>query len=131
MANPTCSRSNLMAGKACLGGPLLSNHQMKARLVYLKSLELAAIGGTNYTTDIEAFNRAANSLTCGFQPADFDAAYITIASNNATAAGASVPATKSAMAAAVACYEDFTDFQLKQMDVLLTCALGFGKTYPQ
>lgn len=131
MANPTCTKANLTAGKACLGGPLLTNHQMLTRLVYMKMLELAAIGGTNYTSDAESLNVAANALTCGFQPNDMISAYVTIASNNATAAGASVPATKQALAAAVACFEDFTDFQLQQADILLTCALGRGKTYPQ
>ncbi len=128
---PTCTKANLVAGKACLGGPLLSNHQMMAAQVYFKALELAAIGGTSYLSDPEALNQAANSLTCGFQPADFTSARLVIASNNATAAGASVPATKAALAAAVACYEAFTDYQLEQMDILLDCGIGRGKAYPQ
>jgi len=128
MATPTCTKANLVAGKGCLGGPLLSNHQILARQVYFDTLQLAAIGGTSYTSDFESLNVASNTLTCGFQPADFDAAELVISSNNAVAAGASVPDTKAALAAAVVCLEDFSDYQLKAMALLLKCALGRGAT---
>jgi hypothetical protein len=94
-------------------------------------LQLNAIGGTNYTSDIATLNTDANSLSCGFQPDNFDSAELVIAANNATAAGASLPATDAALAAAVKCLENYTFEQLTQMKLLLYCKLGRGKAYPQ
>lgn len=131
MANPTCTRASLIAGKACLNGTLLDAKAKLVRRVYFDMLQLAAIGGTDYSSAIATMNVDANSLSCGFKPDDFAAAELVIASNNATAAGASVPSTKATLAAAVKCLENYTPEQLRQMQLLLYCKLGQAKAYPQ
>lgn len=122
---PECTKAILTAN-GCLSGKVLSNHDQLVRRVYLDMLQLAAIGGTDYSDDIPALNIAGNALSCGFQSDDFDTAELVIAAANATAAGASVPATKDALASAVACLENYSDYQLEQMKLLLYCALGEG-----
>ncbi len=131
MANPTCTRDSLISGAACYREPVISKHDQDARLVYLKVLELQAIGGTDYRSAVNTLFVDANTLSCGFQPGDFDGAAVVIAANNATAAGASVPSTRATLADAVKCFENFTDFQLKQAKLLLDCKLGVSKAYPQ
>lgn len=131
MANPTCTRASLIAASACYNGTRLSAHDQLARRVYFDMLQLQAIGGTDYRSAIATLATAANTLSCGFQPDNFDAAELVIAGNNATAAGATLPATQSALAEAVKCLENYSDFQLEQMKLLLYCQLGRGKAYPQ
>jgi len=128
---PTCTRDNLISGAACYREPVVNKHDAQARLVYFKVLQLQAIGGTDYRAAVNTLFVDANTLTCGFQPSDFDGAKLVIAANNATSAGASVPSTRATLADAAKCYESFSDFQLKQANVLLDCLLGRGKSYPQ
>jgi len=131
MANPSCVRSTLISGAACLNKTLLSEHQQNARRVYFDLLQLAAILGTDYSSAIGTLNTDSNTLTCGFQPDNFASAELVIAANNATSAGATVPSTKAALAAAVKCLEDYTPAQLKAMKLLLYCKLGRAKNYTQ
>lgn len=131
MANPVCSKSTLVASKACYDGKRLSDHDQLVRRVYFDMQQLAAIGGTNYLSSVSTLASAANVLSCGFKQDDFDSAEVAIAANNATSAGATLPATQPALAEAVKCLENYSDYQLKQMKLLLYCALGRGKSYPQ
>lgn len=131
MANPTCTKANLVAGMACYKGTRLSTHDQQTRLVYFKVLQLAAIGGTDYTSAVNTLFADANTLACGFQPDDYDAANVRIQENNAGSAGATIPSTQAALADAVKCYKKFDERQLKQANLLLDCALGRAKSYPQ
>lgn len=131
MSAPVCTKATLVSGSACYRAPRLSTHDQMTRLVYFKALQLAAIGGTDYTSIPNTLFVDANNLSCGFQPDDFIAAIIRIAENNATAAGASVPSGGAAVADAIKCYKKFDDFQLKQANLLLDCLLGRAKSYPQ
>lgn len=121
---PTCTRATLISGAACLNGKVLSSHEKQARKVWFMLSQLAAVGGTDYSADIEGLNTAADSLTCGMQPDDLDSAELVIELNNATAAGASIESDKSALADDVKCLEDFPPHVLKRMELLLRCALG-------
>lgn len=131
MANPTCTRATLISGGACYKGPRLSNHDQQVRRLYLQVLQLAAIGGTDYSAAVNTLFADANTLSCGFTPDDFDTSMVVIAANNATSAGATVPATQAALSDAVKCYSKFTDFQIKQANLLMACLLGRSKSYPQ
>lgn len=122
---PTCTRASLISNSACFNGTRLSEHDQMVRRVYFDMLQLAALGGTNYSSAISTMAADANTLSCGFQPDNFDAAELVIASNNATAAGATVP-TGATLADAVKCLDNYTDYQLKQMQLLLYCKLGKG-----
>lgn len=115
----------------CYKGARLSDHDQLVRRVYLDILQLQAIGGTDYRSAIATLAAAGNTLSCGFKPDDFQAAELVIAANNATAAGATLPATQPAFSEAVKCLENYTDYQLQQMLLLLYCQLGRGKAYPQ
>lgn len=129
--NPTCTRETLISGGACYKGPRLSAHDQQVRLVYLKVLQLAANGGTDYSAAVNTLFVDANTLSCGFQPDDFDTSAVVIAANNATSAGATIPSTQAALSEAVKCYSKFTDFQIKQANLLLDCLIGRGADYPQ
>lgn len=127
---PTCTRATLISGAACFREPVLSLHEQQTRKVYFDLLQLAAIGGTDYSAAIATLAVDANTLTCGFQPSDFDGSAMVIKYNNAVSAGASVP-TGQSLAAAVKCLKNYSAFQLKQMQTLLDCQLGRAKSYPQ
>jgi len=131
MANPTCTRATLISGAACFREPVISKHQQMARKVYFDMLQLAANGGTDYTSAVRTMQDDAVNLSCGFQPGDFDGAAVVIKFNNAVSAGATVPTDPQVLAQAVRCLEDFDDFVLKQMQLLLDCKLGRAADYPQ
>ncbi len=129
MANPTCTTSGLTA--SCFRVPFLSPKQQKALLIQAKRLQLAALGGTDYVGRDALMLADANTLTCGMRKPDLDAAMVQVAYNNATAAGAVVPATLEAKLAQVTCLLEATEDQLDETLVLLQCKLGVHKAYPQ
>ena len=49
MANPTCSKSFVLAESACYSGDIFNLHKQLALEVYLRMQTVRAIGGTNYT----------------------------------------------------------------------------------
>lgn len=131
MANPTCTRDSLIDSAACLNGGVLSAQEKLARKVWFQAKQLAAIGGTNYTADIEGLNTAADSLTCGMTPDNLDSSELVIEYNNAVAAGASVNTDKDSLAGDVKCLANYPPNVLRNMSLLLKCKLGRGKAYPQ
>jgi hypothetical protein len=131
MANPTCTKATLISAGACLSGKLLSEHDRKVLQVWFMAKQLAAIGGTNYTADLETLASDSNSLTCGFQPDDMATSELVIEKNNAVSAGASISSDKDTLAGDVKCLDNYSDFALNQMILNLRCKLGRGKAYPQ
>jgi len=131
MANPTCTAASL-ATTCYLVPTTLDPKQAKALKVYAKVLQLAAIGGTDYTGRMTGLLLSdAAALTCGMNQADRDAARIHLAFLQAQAAGASVPIGISAKQAFINCLVQVTDEELDEADLLLTCKLGRAKVYPQ
>ena len=134
MANPECGLTKLVDDASCYA--CLSPAQKKASLVYLGVLELGAIGGTDYDTatfpadlvsDANALFRIQGTIEMYDSP--LLTAYVAIAAQNATNAGATVPS-------------DVSDWEPKltlllnapNLDILLlyvTCGLGTHKSYPQ
>jgi hypothetical protein len=102
-----------------------------ARKIWFMAKHLAAIGGTDYTSDIATLRSDANALTCGMSPDDMATAAAVVEYNNAVAAGASVSSTPSALASDVKCLDDQPDHALEQMELLLRCKLGRAQGYPQ
>ena len=97
------------------------------------SRQLAAIGGTDYTLTGDGTLNAAATEYCGFL-ADRDAlavAWLTIESNNATEAGATIPSTIDEIATEIKCLAQFPDWKLMLMELLLRCELGRAESYPQ
>lgn len=132
MANPTCTTATNTTDAACYNGRILNPAQQWALLVYAKVLELAAIGGTDYTNALTT-----TLLTDAACPPTTEdaimAANINVAFNNAAAAGATVPSTISLKLNAVRClqYVPGGVEKLKRIDLLLNCKLGVSKAYPQ
>ena len=133
MANPTCSTANFQTQGACLKN--FSREERKALLIYFNVLELAAIGGTNYTaqlghagtlaTDSECFRLVNNPTQAPSIP------YLVIAQAAATNAGGNPATTPTALATAILCLVDFTPAQKAAMMLYLACSLGSHKSYPQ
>jgi len=131
MANPTCSAASL-ATTSYISPGAISPQQQKALMVYAKALQLAAIGGKNYLSALTtALLSDAATLTCGMGEEDRRAARIHLAFVNAAAAGASVPATINLKQAQINCLVEVDQKALDEADLLLTCALGRAKAYPQ
>lgn len=129
MSNPTCTRASFISSGACLKQfHATRRHALK---VYLMSLQLTAIGGTAYTLGPAGTLNTAAAAYSTMNEEERDVARLVIESNNATAAGASVPATNVLLAAAIACLDNFTEPQLEAMELVLRCELGRAKAYPQ
>lgn len=131
MPNPVCTQASLISGGACYKE--LDLHRRKALKVYLMALQLAAIGGTDYTdfTD-DTLNEAATAY-CGLLK-DRDAlavAWLVIEANNAEEAGATVPSDIQDIAEAIKCLKNYPDWKLQLMELLLRCELGRAEDYPQ
>ena len=128
MAAPTCTKASLTGAAASVFNvpANISPKQHKALSVYAKVLQLASVSGaTNYLSTMSTTLLSdAATMTCGMEQADRDAAKLLIEFNNATAAGATVPATMSAKLAVCCKLTEATDDQLDQALVLLLCRLG-------
>jgi hypothetical protein len=132
VANPTCSQVTLVDNAACyrrknIGDPV----RQMALLVYGMVLELTAIGGTDYTSELTG--TLLEAAACRFEKDERVAGLIARQFANATAAGASVPDTLDAKVAAVACLEHVPGGidKLEQIYLLLFCKLGTHKAYTQ
>lgn len=132
MANPTCTQASLITGATCYFN---FNAQDRAAIrIYLNSLELAAMGGTNYTLVSGGTLSLASVCLRQLENQVFHAATpyeLFINANNATAAGASVPDNVTDLAAAIACLKNFPEQDLAAMQLQLLCELGVHKAYPQ
>lgn len=122
---PTCNAVTLKSGAACyLFGPL-TPFQQKALIIYAKALELAAIGGADYTASLSTTLLSdANSATCGMDEANRIAARVNLALFYAAEAGATVPAALNTKMNAIRCLAEADQHALDEADLWLTCQLG-------
>lgn len=121
---PECTVATFTEGGKCL--KQLDRHRRQAFKVYSMSQQLAAIGGTAYTLGPDGTLNTAATAYCGLM-ADRDimnVAWLVIESNNATAAGATIPSTIDGIATAIKCLETFPRWKLDLMELLLRCELG-------
>lgn len=128
-----CLRATFATNGACYKN--LDMHRRKAAMVYLKALELAALGGTDYTADLGNDSELIGDVAC-YEPLELGAwivsvPYLVIQAEAADAAGATVPASIQDVAAAIACLQNNPDSVLHNMDLLLTCLLGRHAQYNQ
>ena len=106
MSNPTCSTTTLITNAACYRQSSIDPIQQQALLIYGKVLELAAIGGTDYTAALTTTLLTDAAPVVGALSADnVTAANISTQFVNAAAAGASVPSTIQSKIAAVKCLQ--------------------------
>lgn len=135
MADPTCTVDTLVTGARCF-----KNFQASERLsllILFRSLELAAIGGTNYNGQLGNNGTLENDSKCYknlamSNPVSVPSIYeLSIASAAAVTAGATVPSTSDALNAAIACNKNFPIADKGAQLLNLLCKLGVHKAYPQ
>lgn len=133
MANPTCTRA-LLTTAIGNGQNALNRHQWEAAMIWLRVLELAAIGGTDYrltlnTTLIDDAVQLAKTM----DRFERRLARINIQRNAAIAAGSTDTSLTGGVSglneATKCCFQSFPDFEA--INILLLCKLGVHKAYPQ
>lgn len=134
MARPSdtaCTRETFTEDVACL--QIFNQNQRKALLIYFNVLELAALGGTDYTDELGSGGELSEDAKCNVTllPDQKELALLLVNQNNATDAGATVPTSKDALAAAIACLENQDDAMLDAMLLFVQCQLGRHAAYPQ
>lgn len=131
MSNPTCTAAELIDNAKNYTSETLNPQQRAALLIHAQVLELATLGGDDYSATIDTtLIEDAESLARAMTEDQLQAARIQIAYNNADAAGAAVPDldTKLSATSRLALADPKT---LHDIALLLACKLGVHKAYPQ
>lgn len=130
---PVCTRAELSEAAACFKN--FSASERMSILIYFNALELAAIGGTNYSSQLGSGDLLDLDSVCFMaleNPAQVPPLpYLVIAYNNAVNAGASPASNNTTLALAIKCNKNFTMDHKAAQQLLLTCQLGEHKAYPQ
>lgn len=129
MANPTCSNTQFVDDATCYQKHILNAKQQKALLIYAKALELAAIGGTDYTDALST--TLVEDAPCWLTVDQKIAATINVAFVNAAGSGATVPADLDDKIAAIKCLLLVDPEKMDAILLWLTCQLGKHKAYVQ
>jgi len=131
VANPNCELSSLIDAGVCIKE--FDRHRRKALKVFFMSRQLAAIGGTNYTLGPSGTLNTAAVEYCALSsnPDQLNVAWITLEMNNALEAGATFETDKNSLSEEIRCLEQFPDWKLLLMELLLRCQLGRADSYPQ
>ncbi len=129
MPNPDCNHDDLIAAGACYSELRLNTEQYQIVKIVLMALQLKAVGGTDYTVD---FGTLISNSKCKatLSPSEKRNIAISIESNNATNAGATV-GTASALLAKGVCLQGAQMSQLEAAELHLRCELGYAHSYPQ
>lgn len=117
---PLCTISSFYAA-SCFGAPCIDKRTQKAIMVRSLVLELAALGGTNYSSNLSLLLSDTAKLR-KLSPENRDAAMLKVNLNNATSAGAVIGTINQLRAQSIQ-YANSQD-QLENMILLLTCKLG-------
>ena len=133
MARPSetaCTRDTFTADVGCLGN--FNSNERKALSIYFNVLELAALGGEDYTDELDngALVEDAACLNT-LDPQQKELALLLVQRNNADDAGATVPSTQDGLASAIACLKNQPPAMLDAMLLLVQCQLGRHAAYPQ
>ena len=129
---PTCTTSQLNI--ACFRGYKLSRLRKLAFKIWYAANELAANGGTDYTSNLT--NSATSLQNTAIQQFDhwdrdaLDSAELAVYYNNAVAAGASVSADPNVVVNSVRRMEQISEDRLMKMLVELECQLGAHRKPP-
>ena len=124
---PTCTKAAFTAGTACYRN--FSAQERASIQIYFNALELAAVGGTDYTAELGSGGQLEADSICyrDFVDNIFQAPTpyaLLVAYNNAVAAGATPAATVPLLAAAIACNKNFPEADLAAQQLQLLCKLG-------
>ena len=121
MAAQVCTPSSLIDAGAQIA-PVMNQKQGKAMLIYVLSKWLAALGGTNYTTDFSTLITAAATWP-DMNPAQEAAALIEIIRSVAVDDGASIPSDVNSLVAA----SNYLAHAPNQDSLLLFLACAIGR----
>lgn len=131
---PTCtSISALISAQPCFTATTLNARERKSLLIWFRAKELAAVGGTNYTSvlastlisDATTFaGRAYNDSQTFFGQSEFATAQLVIEKNNAVAAGATIASDIDDLMVSIAPLSKATEWQLDAALLMLMCKLG-------
>jgi hypothetical protein len=131
MANPVCTATTWFENGKEYTIPFINPKQQKALELHAMALELAAIGGTDYTADLTVLVDDSEVLAGFANPDQITAANIAICYANATEAGATVPAAIGDKLDATKSIVLYDDERLRKACTLLRCKLGRAEAYPQ
>jgi len=136
MANPTCTSTTWIENAAAYtgvgNGGSLDPKQQKALELHAMALELAAIGGTDYTAALETtLIEDADAIAAYMNEDQLCAAKIAICYANADSAGAADPGSITDKLEAVKSLVLFDCQRLDKAWTLLRCQLGRAKDYVQ
>lgn len=126
-----CTRETFTDDSACLA--VFPANQRKALGIYFMALELAALGGTDYTDQLGPDGELATDSVClrSLSPEQKEVAELLVQQGNASDAGATVPDTQAGLASAIACLQNQDAAMLDAMALNLMCQLGRHAAYPQ
>lgn len=114
-----CDASSIAEAAKCLQNPCINENDRMAIAVYLRALQLATAGGTDYTTDLDALIQASVGLVIIGHSA-VSAEYLALLWD----ATAGSPADVNEALALVACLRCQPLEALRQALLFLTCAIN-------
>jgi len=123
---PTCTVDSILTAQACFKN--FNSEERKSLMIYFSALELAAVGGTDYTEELGSGGNLMDDSTC-YLNLDLETCppplpYLVFAFNNAVTAGADPADTVAGQATAIECNKNFTPAQKDAQLAWLTCQLG-------
>lgn len=130
MANPTCNATTWITNAASYQQAALNRKFQHGLRIHAKALQLAAIGGSDYTADLNSLVEASEVLAGGMSDDQVMAASIAIGYANAVSAGAVEPNLTNKLEA-IKSIVLHDEHKLCKAELLLDCELGRAKAYPQ
>lgn len=131
MANPICTKEQLVREAMCYGGCSLDQHQQLALEVYARMESVRAQGGTDYTGDEDQLARDAMDVFGGVEQDQQRDMELAIIINNADASGAAISADPDTLKGFIRVLNAYSEAELTRMNLLLKCKQGANKAYPQ
>lgn len=126
---PECTRDSLATSNVGFGNAFDDRQYWAAALRFMV-LELAAIGGTDYSTTMTTtLISDAQALVGRMDPNQLRIATLNILRNNAVAAGATVPTDLSEINEATGCCFQSASVNFEEIFLFLLCQLGHHAEY--
>lgn len=119
----TCDANDLLNSAKCLMDQCMGQEERDAIDIYLRVQNLAAIGGADYTDDLNALLQAAKEWQA-LAPNQRKAIDLWIDMQNAIDNGASIDQDPNALAAAAKCYLCLGEDTKKALQSFLKCAIN-------
>lgn len=124
---PTCTKSGFTTASNCFGPPNFSQHELNALITYRMAQFYSGVIST-YPANPALLWKDANNATCGMSEQQVNVAVFgtmnsTFIGSESFTIGPAETLTKETAAAAIACYKNYSDEQLKKMQLFLLCSI--------